>query len=337
MLQLGNHITSSNDPLKKINNVDFFRLVSQPSTELRSQVNQLRTILTIDPKKYRQAKLMLPYVTCGVFSPPYRRLENFASIDCFIVDIDNLQEKEINVDSLSARLKEDQQVQLFFVSPGNNGLKVLFELKDKCFDRVKYSMFYKLFIQDFSSRYGLHQVIDRVTSDATRACFLSADEHAYFNPDALKVDMITYIDFDSYEDVNKASQAISEIEKAQPTNPTGDNSKDRDLSPDVLAEIKKKLNPNYREKKPKNYYVPPEVDDVLDSVLKRMKELGIDMKGSEPIHYGRKLRFQLGNRFAQINLFYGKKGFRLVKTPVAGSDAELNEVAFRILTDMFYH
>ncbi len=336
MLQLGYHITSTNDPLKKIENQQFFEMISNPATDLLSKINQLRTILTIDKKKYQQAKRMLPYVTCGIFSPPYRRLENFASIDCFMVDIDHLQEKEINMDTLCNKLRNDQRVEMFFISPGNNGLKVLFSLKEKCYDRAKYSMFYKLFINELSNRYGLDQVIDKVTSDATRACFLSADAGAYYNPGAGKIDMSAYIDFDSHVEVEQARQTIKEFDDESKNNEIVAEEKKKDLSPDILLEIKKKLNPDYRERKPKNYYVPPEIDQALDSVKNKMNEFSIEMVFSDPIHYGRKLRFKLGHRFAQINLFYGKKGFRLVKTPVSGSDSELNDVVFQILAEIFY-
>lgn len=279
---------------------------------------------------------MLPYVTCGIFSPPYRRLENFASIDCFMVDIDHLQEKEINMEALCHKLKNDQTVEMFFVSPGNNGLKILFSLREKCYDRAKYSMFYKLFIRDLSNRYGLDQVIDKVTSDATRACFLSADTGAYYNPDAVNIDMSTYIDFDSSIEVEQARQTIKELDgEVKKDQPVEEETK-KDLSPDILSEIKKKLNPNYRERKPKNHYVPPEVDEALGLVKDKMNDFNIEMVFSEPIHYGRKLRFKLDHRFAQINLFYGKKGFRLVKTPVSGSDAELNDVVFQILAEVFH-
>lgn len=336
MLQLGYHITSTNDPLKKIDNKQFFQMISDPAHDLISKINQLRTVLTIDKKKYQQAKRMLPYVTCGIFSPPYRRLENFASIDCFMVDIDHLQEKEINMDALCAKLRDDQSVEMYFISPGNNGLKVLFSLKEKCYDRAKYSMFYKLFIRDLSNRYGLDQVIDKVTSDATRACFLSADTGAYYNPEAIKTDISTYIEFDNSLEVERARRMIREFDDESKKIELFEKEEKKDLSPDILLEIKKKLNPDYRERKQKNHYVPPEIDQALDSVRKKMNEFSIEMVFSDPIHYGRKLRFKLGHRFAQINLFYGKKGFRLVKTPVSGSDSELNDVVFQILAEIFY-
>ena len=42
------------------------------------------------------------------------------------------------------------------------------------------------------------------------------------------------------------------------------------------------------------------------------------------IQYGKKLRFRVGMRKAEINLFYGKRGFSVVQSPRTGTDAEAN-------------
>ena len=57
-------------------------------------------------------------------------------------------------------------------------------------------MFYKLFVHKFSVKYGLEQVVDTRTCDVTRACFLSADSEAYFNPEPELVVVDDYIKTD---------------------------------------------------------------------------------------------------------------------------------------------
>jgi len=332
MLVLGKNIQSANDPLTKMASEQLYQLISKPGTALASQIEQLRTVLSIDPKKYAVLKRNLPYVVCGIFNPPYRRLENFASIDCFIVDIDHLAEKNIDKSSLMNRLRKDPLVELMFASPGNDGIKLLFNLAEKCFDRQKYSIFYKLFIQKFSQQYNLEQVIDKVTSDATRACFLSFDENAWFNPGALPVNMGDYIDFENYTEVKQAQILIREDLKNHPAPPP----EKKELTSDVLAEIRQKLNPKIRTEKSKDFFVPEEVDLVLDQLKIKAMEYGIQMIESHPIQYGRKLKFSLQNKWAQLNIFYGKKGYKVVKTPVTNSDAELAEVVFQILCEFFY-
>lgn len=150
MLQIGKSITSANDPLKIISVEDFYKMISCPSPELISKMHQLRILSTIDFKKYQDMKKMLPYITCGIFSPPYRRTQNFGSISQFIIDLDHLSEKEINISVLKEKLSKDDRIEMIFVSPGGDGLKILFRLSEKCYDPVKYNIFYKLFISQFS-------------------------------------------------------------------------------------------------------------------------------------------------------------------------------------------
>ncbi|MFN3557426.1 MAG: CRISPR-associated primase-polymerase type B [Bacteroidales bacterium] len=331
MISYGKNIISANDPLIKIEPEALFKIISSPDSQLQSQLQQLRTVMSIDPKKYNQLKRMLPYVVCGIFHPPYRRLENFASIQYFMLDIDHLAEKGIEAQNLRNKLKADPRVHLLFTSPGGNGLKVLFRLAQKCFDRQQYTVFYKLFVHQISAQYALDQVIDKVTSDATRACFLSADGQAHFNPEALAINMNEYINFDSHEQVQQAVSLIKEVEVKPPA-----EEKARELTPDLLAEIKKKLNPNIRTAPPKDYFVPGEVDAIMDELKKEVEKMGIELRDAQPIQYGRKIRFYLNDRWAQLNLFYGKKGYKIVKTPVTNSNNELAEVVYRILCGFFY-
>ena len=57
---------------------------------------------------------------------------------------------------------------------------------------------------------------------------------------------------------------------------------------------------------------------------------------SDPIHYGRKLRFGYKGKWAQLNLFYGKSGYKIVKTPVNGSDEELAGVVYQLLCQIMF-
>ncbi|MFW5892352.1 MAG: CRISPR-associated primase-polymerase type B [Bacteroidota bacterium] len=331
MLNLGKNIQSTNDPLTRTTAEQMYEMITHPSADLISKIDQLRTIMAIDPKKYNRLKRMLPYVVCAMFNPPYRRLENFASIDCFIIDIDHLADKNINMETLRKKLQEDPRVQLLFTSPGNNGLKALFQLQEKCFDKQRYSIFYKVFLHQFSNEYNLEQVVDKTTSDATRACFLSIDEKAWLNVDALPVDMKDFINFENYLDVEEAQNLIKKVEvKPEP------ETKDKELTPDLLAEIRKKLNPNARTKKDKNYYVPREVENVLEDVKKETEKFDIKLAETHPIQYGRKLKFVLQDKWAQMNIFYGKKGYKIVKTPVNNSDSELADVVYQILCEYFF-
>lgn len=336
MITFGKHITEKNDTLSKIDIEYLFKLVREPSNELKSQIEQLRTILTIDVKKYRILKTKLPYVCCGIFNPQIRRTENFASISNFIIDIDHIKEKGLSIEVLKQKLITDERVKLLFVSPGNDGLKVFFLLENKCYDRAKFSLFYKLFAKSFSEQYNLNQVVDRRTSDVTRACFLSTDPDAYFNnnPDTIKME--SFINFENYIEVTEAEKLFKHQKKEFHQTDTEIPVK-KELSPDILQQIKIKLNPNIKTKIEKQIYVPDKLNKIIDSVKQKVAEFNIETVEITNIHYGKKFRFQLQNMWAEINVFYGKKGYSVVKTPKRGSNTELTEIVNQLLCELFYN
>ncbi|HAJ99939.1 MAG TPA: hypothetical protein DCM62_07930 [Bacteroidales bacterium] len=336
-LQMGQNIVSQNDALKKITLAEFARLIKTPNPQLSSKIEQLRTVQLIDKKRYQALKKMLPYVTCGIFNPQYRRTENFASVQCFILDIDHLVERGFDMATLQKRLQGDDRVCLMYVSPGNDGLKLLFLLAQKCYDHAQYALFYKIFAARFSQQYDLGQSVDKVTSDVTRACFLSSDQEAWYNPNAIPVKMASFIDFENYasiagvqSELKTVAESVAEKQISEVPMPN------KEIPSDLLKLIKEKLNPNLRIKAEKQIFVPEEVTAVVDKVAETMEGFGIKTKNVESIHYGKKFVFELDYRWAQLNLFYGKRGFKIVKTPATGSNDELAEVAYRILCDMFF-
>lgn len=338
MIQAGKNITQVNDQLIKIQVEYLYHAIKSPKPELEAEIRQLRMVRTLDVKRYTQLKRGLPYVVCGIFNPPIRKGENFAWITHFILDFDHLAEKGVSVESLKVMLSEDPYVVLMFVSPGDDGLKVLFRLCDKCFDRGKYSLFYKLFSRKFANQYQLNQVIDSSTSDVTRACFLSVDPNAYYNPEALAVDINKLIDFEDREQVTEHIIFLQKEEKLQKRDiiPIAPNEAiDRQqLEEGVLEKIKLKLNPNCRLKKEKQILVPEQIEKVIELVVARMKALEIETTETINIHYGKKFKFQLGKKQSEINLFYGKRGFTVVVSPRSGTDEAFNEITARIIGEL---
>lgn len=332
MLQTGKNITQAGDQLQKTTVQQVYSVIKNPPAELKTKIGQLRMVLSIDPGRYRQLKTTLPYFTCGIFNPPFRKSENFGFIEHFVLDFDNLNELDVTTETLKSKLVRDDRVEMIFTSPSGNGLKVMFRLAEKCYDRVKFSMFYKMFVSKFSSEYGIAFAADRRTSDVTRACFLSTDEAAYYNSEPLPVKQSAYIDFESPENVIDANMFLREEGKADKIQ---DKSTDtRELDPDILQKIKQKLNPDIRLRHEKIIYVPGELESIIEKVTGRMAEFGIRIKSIENIHYGKKFVFFLGEMWAEINVFYGKRGFSVVKTPKRGSNEELADITNRILCDM---
>lgn len=337
MLQIGKNIMLKDDPLTKITVEQLYHIIRKPGTEIETKIRMLKAVKSIDKKKYDILKRDLPYFVCGIFNPPFRKTENFGWINRFILDIDNLTEKGMNVNSLKNKLSTDSRIEMIFVSPGGDGLKLMFCLSEKCYDHGKFSVFYKVFVRSFSGLYGIEQVIDPRTSDVTRACFLSYDPEVYYNKVPEPVNMSTFVDFNNPFEVFELQKETKEMEKEFMEREKEINQAAGYSGPDeeILIRIRQTLNPKTRIKNKKIIYVPEELQSTVDKVKEKMSSLSVMTDEVIDIHYGKKFRFSVGLRKAEVNLFYGKRGFSVVISPRAGTDNELNTLCGAILKEMF--
>ncbi|HOK75725.1 MAG TPA: CRISPR-associated primase-polymerase type B, partial [Bacteroidales bacterium] len=333
MLQTGKNIVLKDDPLTKITVEQLYHIIRKPGTEIEAKIRMLKTVRSIDKKKYDLLKRELPYFVCGIFNPPFRKTENFGWIDRFMLDIDNLTEKGLNVNSLKNRLSSDSRIEMIFISPGGDGLKIMFRLSEKCYEHGKFSVFYKVFARSFAESYGVVQVIDPRTSDVTRACFFSYDPEVYYNQSPEPVNMSSFVDFDNPFEVFELQKEVKELEKEFREREQEKKELDETAGPDeeILARIRQTLNPKARIRSRKMIYVPDELHSTVERVKEKMASLSVSTDEVIDIHYGKKFRFSVGYRKAEVNLFYGKRGFSVVISPRAGTDNELNSLCGAIL------
>lgn len=326
MLLVGTNIRSSADTLKKVTVEYLYHSLRNPKPEISAKIRQLRIISRLDVKQYSELKRTLPYVVCGMFNPPFRRTENFAYIEYFIVDIDHLSEKGLVPVEVRKNIEQDNRVVLSFLSPGEDGLKVLFCLKERCYDAGIYSLFYKAFVHQFSIEYKLEQVIDARTCDVCRACFISVDPDAYYAPEATAVDLHTYLDTSDTVSLLDLKLAFSKEEKEQ-TFQQKTEVKTADPDMDVLIRIKELLHPKRQKLVEKvSVYVPERLNEVMVDLKAYIENTGVVMYEIVNIQYGKKLKMKTGLRQAEINLFYGKHGFSVVQSPRCGTSSELNKL-----------
>lgn len=335
-LYFGHNILASADPLVVKEVQDIYRMIKSPDAAFQTRMNQLRMVKSLDEKQYARLKRQLPYFVCGHFNPPFRRIANFAYIQSFVVDIDHLSVKGYQLGEVRLRLQSDPRVALSYKSPGQDGLKLLFYLSERCYDAGQFSAFYKVFLQRFSEEYGLDQVLDSRTCDVTRACFLSVDNAAYMNVEAEPVVMSGYMNFE-----NESEQLLAEHQadlwmQSQSQPETDALPVVSEPDDDVLKFIKNTLS----EKK-KNMQIPtsppvivPQVlEDIINDVKREIEKTGIVVNQILNIQYGKKIQVSLGVRKGEINLFYGSKnGFSVVQSPKRGTSADLNEVVADIIT-----
>ncbi|MBP5213776.1 MAG: virulence protein E [Bacteroidales bacterium] len=337
MISVGTNIQSAVDELKQISIEYLYNSIRNPQPHIESKIQQLRTIRQMDEKAYTRAKKALPYVVCGIFNPPVRRTENFAYIEYFILDIDHLSEKQIDLTSSRGWIDTDPRVMLSFVSPSQDGLKLLFRLKERCYDAGLYKVFYKAFLQKFSKMYHLEQAADGCTCDVSRACFISIDKDAYYNPEAEPIDMNEYLPLDDpsslFEIKRKQDQEEKEtIRQAKLNEPatTGSNEPEQD----ALKQIKETLKLRHAQTASTPQlpiYVPERLDAIMEGLKHFIEDQGILVYEIGNIQYGKKIQCKYGSKLGEVNLFYGKHGFKVVQTPKSIVSKELNETVAEVI------
>lgn len=332
MISLGTNIRDTSCCLSKVPVRQLYDTLRNPSANMKARMRQLRIVRQLSPAQYATLKRELPYFVCGIFSPPCRKTENFAYTEYFVIDIDHVSEGGRTVAELKRHICADSRVALCFVSPGGDGLKVVMKLKERCYDAEVYKIFYKQFVDKFSSSYNLGQVVDSRTCDAARACFLSEDTDAYYNPEPEKVDMSLFISpendaqlaFDIKREADKALKEADKMVKAK----VGSSDPERA----VMERIKATLNPKScaRSQKPPAY-VPAELEAIMSSLKQYVEERDVVLADVINIQYGKKLRFRIGTKAAEINLFFGKRGFSVVQSPRTGTDAGANALMAEVI------
>lgn len=331
MISLGKQIRSSMDGLQNVSIADFVQMVKSPDDILRNQIEQLRIINEVDKESYSRLKRQLPYIVCAHFNPSFRKTENFIYTEYFIIDIDHISSKGLYISELRSAIQIDRRVVACFLSPSEDGLKIMFRLSERCTDSGLYSIFYKAFARQFAMTYHLEQVVDNKTSDVCRACFMSCDENVFYNENAEAVNINEFINEDN-------SLFMRELMRSQKQEQTDVSVMERkgnvDPAEDELDKIKQILKlKRSRAVEQKSMFVSQEVEKALAAGLSTaLYDAGLEIVETTNINYGIKLKLSSGSKQAEINIFHGKKGFSVVEIPKSGTDLELNSLSAELIS-----
>ncbi len=331
MIMLGNKITQPEDKLNKIQIDQLVAKIKRPDNKMLFLFDTLSSMVLLNPDAYKRKKLLLPYVVPSIFAPPMRKTIYFKHAEYIILDLDHLDQSELLPEKLKYTLSNDARVLLAFVSPSGSGLKVFFKLDKKIFDPKQYSQIYKIFAQNFAQAYQTQSAIDLRTNDVTRACFLSYDPNIYYNPKAEPIDTAELLR------QMKTLAIYIEAEKQQKEEKTTNlqqNNSNKKLPKEIFWEIKQKLNPNYkpREKRKKNIFVPEELKILEKKVLEKMKNKfpEIKLESVKDVHYGKQFLFKYDIHYAELNVFFGKRGLTVVKTAKKINNPEFQNIIYQI-------
>ena len=153
----------------------------QTSHKLGQLVIELRKIQYKDEQqKYKEENF--PYFNLGIFKDGHRKNINLISTSFFLYDYDHL---DARLEDMKAKLKNDESVFAFFVSPRGNGLKVIYRLDMPITDPDYFSRLYKHYAKEFKIDLGSDP---DTTSDASRSCFFSFDPDIYINEEAVPLE-----------------------------------------------------------------------------------------------------------------------------------------------------
>lgn len=337
---MGKNITQSQlDTLVAVTSYELFQKITNPDPEVASLLERLQRVRSIDRKAYDAVKKRLPYFTCSEFAGNIRKAENFTAAHGLVLDLDHCLTQEEAGKNLRARLAADTRVLLLFTSPGGEGLKLVFRFNEPCLSAKIFSDFYKWFAGNFARQYQIETYIDFTTHDASRVCFLSADKDAHHNPLCDALDWKQFAD--AFQDCpwnenTESNRPETEQPAGSENSSATDQTEKKDIAPDVYAEILKKLNPRASLKKSKIIHVPEQLNNIEEPIRNAAAGYQIELKEVRNIHYGKKLVFQHGVNFTEINVYHGKNGFTVTITPKAGSNAELGEVMKRITEQVLW-
>ncbi|GAB2798611.1 hypothetical protein GCM10027275_50210 [Rhabdobacter roseus] len=163
-------------PSKTITLAELMALVR--SDTYRAAVEKVRAQATPQAANYH--KKQLDYVTpCGVFVPTRLATNLQTHSGLLVVDFDHLADAP----ALRLQFQADPYVMACFVSPSGSGLKVIVAAPEAT---TRHKETYADLAHYFNNVYRLPDAekVDISGSDPSRACFLSHDPDAHYNPQA---------------------------------------------------------------------------------------------------------------------------------------------------------
>jgi|GEM_PF-3263275 len=338
MISYGINITNSDDPLQKTTIELLARKIVYPPADLQEKVSYLRKLKLIEYQQYQRLKLQLPYFCCALFHPSLRKKENFYSISCFVIDLQDTLEEEYNKQDILNKLKQDPRVHFIYSPVGGDGLRILFSLHEPCYDPGLFVYFYKTFVRKFATSHQLERVIDWRIPDITDAFLLSVDPAAWLASDPQTIDMSKYIGDDDPEaimdDVKYFDTRAKKVKKEVGLS-------DRNLNPlsdEKRIWIRKKLNPNYRTRVSHDKVDLHLFQDLMLHIEEELARNGIRVVFCQNISHGMQVHVVYQDnpeQWAELNIFRDKKRCSVLNAFKTKSNRELaDKVSLIILRYM---
>lgn len=334
IVYLGKKVTDgAQDIWEKATLSDLAEKIKSPEDTFKAGIQGLRRLKTIDIRKYGLQKRNLPYFICAGFQDNRRVIANFQEIYALVIDLDHLPEAALDPAEIRDRVGKDPRVSLAFISPGGDGVKIIVKLQSPVQVADVYSRLYKAFVTDFAHQHQIHCHPDMVTHDVTRICLLSFDPDCIFNPEATGIAPEQWVNlYPSSDDLFQES-AVSDSEPTQlpvtipPASITPVLKPGADQLRAILFPEKKFVHSNPNED-------IPQLNLLVSMLQDKLGEYGLQLAEATNIQYGKKIRVQHGLKFGEVNVFWGKRGLSIVKSPKQGTDKEVMEALYNLINSL---
>lgn len=328
MFYLGKNIRSSPaEVLVPISVQGLVETIQNPNSSLANETSRLRRIAQIDPKTFKTMKLTLPYFIPATFKDNCRHSDNFIEIKGLVIDFDDCLKTPAQSQQLISQITQQPDVFLAFVSPNGRGIKVVFSLAAPLNDLHLFKRFYLDYARDFAERVRLLGTLDTRTSDATRVCFLIHDANVYYNASAVTLNWQLWAEKNTSATVEHEAEFL----------PTASEMTKMPLTPEIHRELVLKVNPKAPVKPKIEPHVPLLLKEVEEPIRKLLKKNGITVLEIRHIHYGLKIYCKVPPQLAEVNVFYGKRGFSVVMSAKAATSAELNKRVYELVFEYLFN
>ncbi|RMG68010.1 MAG: hypothetical protein D6722_12265, partial [Bacteroidetes bacterium] len=291
-----------------------------------------------------QRKAHLPFFIGARFAQGIRRSGQLEAIGYMVLDLDDCHESPAAFAGLRARLQADERVWMAYTSPGGLGLKLVFRLARPLQHTKAYSDCYQCFARSFARRHDLERVMDYRTHDVTRVSFLSYDPQLYFAPEAEPVEPDLFLPGDIDLGLPWADESDGDVPppreiEVQATRPEAEPPAETPATQpepqgEVWDQIRRTLAPTKRVRR-RQVTLPPEIEAISPAIQQAAEALGLGIKDTLDLNYGRKFVFSYQHLWAEVNVYYGKHGFSIVPSPKSGSHPPLRELVqelvFRVI------
>jgi len=337
MLSYGTSLTTTGTgSLQRIDEEQLFDRIARPSDELQQLCAQLQQVQRVSQQAYDSMKRRLPFFCGSLFEEDHRKLERFQSAKYLVLDLDDCFRDAEEFAALRRQLCTDQRVMLLFTSPSGQGLKLMFSLHEPIRSAKEFSDFYQAFAHAFARDHEVEDYVDFKTHDATRVCFLCADAEAHYNRLVEDIDWTAYR---SRYDLFRQENPVEAPAAGAATTPAEEGTVEKgeeEVLPDY-RQILATLRPTPRNlRRPKEYVVPEVLETIVEPVNAALAGKDIEVEAVRDINYGKKWVLCHGIARGEVNVFYGKRGFSVVKSPKRGTHPQLNELADRLITSALY-